>query len=117
MTSDSSHQPSELDRYLALRGFTPHASNSTWLNRDTRQQIIRVVRQPGEQTELISLTPHSACLYKAAFSPGTPDTVIIAAVHSALNFAPAAGQAVAGPGRHGSAAHVRRRTVTCDDDR
>jgi hypothetical protein len=117
MTSDNSRQPSELDRYLARRAFTPHASDSTWLDRDAGQRIIRVVREPGEQTELICLTPHSACLYKVAFSPGTPDTVIIAAVQAALNFAPAAGQAAAGPGRHGPAAHARRRTVTCDDDR
>jgi hypothetical protein len=113
MTSDNSHQPAELDRYLARRGLTPHASGSTWLDRDTRQQIIRVVREPGEQTKLISLTPHSACLYQAAFSPGTPDTVIIAAVQATLNLLPPP----AGPGRHGSAAHARRRTVTCDDDR
>jgi hypothetical protein len=78
-------QPQDFDRYLARRGFRPHASHSTWLDRDTRQGIIRVVREPGEQTELICLTPRSICLYKAAFSPGTPDAVIIAATEAALN--------------------------------
>lgn len=88
MTSNSSRQPSELDRYLARRGFTSRAGNSTWLDRDTGQQIIRVVRQPGEQTELISLTPHSACLYHVAFSLETPDAVINAAVEAALSPPP-----------------------------
>jgi len=105
MTSNNSHQPSELDRYLARCGFTPHASGSTWSDRDTRQQITRVVREPGEQTELISLTPHSACLYKAAFSPRTPDAVITSALQAALNLLPP--QAGPSPGRAGTAGGAR----------
>jgi hypothetical protein len=97
MTSNSSHQPSELNRYLARCGFTLHAGNRTWLDRDTGQQIIRVVRELGEQTELIALTPPSACLYKAIFSPGTPDDVIIAAIKAALS--PRHGSARTRPGR------------------
>jgi hypothetical protein len=93
----SSPRPPDLDLYLARHGFAPHASHSTWLDCDTGQQIIRVVREPGEQTELISLAPHSVCLYKAAFSPGAPDAVIIAAVEAALSPAPE--PADAWPGR------------------
>ena len=82
MTS-SSHPP-ELDRYLARHGFAPHPGNSTWLDRDTGQQIIRIVREPGEETLLICLSPRSVCLHEAMFSPGTPDAVIIAALETAL---------------------------------
>ncbi len=76
----SSRQLTDLDRYLARHGFRPHASHSTWLDRDTGQHIIRIVRESGEQTELICLTLRGVCLYKAAFCPGTPDAVIIAAI-------------------------------------
>ena len=99
MTSDSSRQPAELDRNLARCGFTPHASNSSWLDRDTGQQTIRVVREPGEQTELIALTPHSACLYKAMFYVGTPDAIIIAAVETALTLSQPEPAARSGPAR------------------
>ena len=94
----SSSQPPDLDRYLARHGFRPQASHSTWLDRDNGQHVIRVVREPEEQTQLICLTPRSACVYQAAFSLGTPDAVIIAAVEAALSPAPpqAAGT---GPGR------------------
>ena len=85
----SSSRPSlELDRYLACHGFAPHPGNSTWLDRHTRQQIIRILHKPGEETLLICLTPRSACLYEAVFSPGTPDAVIIAAVDAALSPPP-----------------------------
>jgi hypothetical protein len=94
----SSGQLPDLDRYLARHGFVPHAANGTWLDRDTGDGIIRVVREPGEQTQLICLAPHSVCLYNAAFSPGTPDAVIIAALEAALS--PALPKtAGAGPGR------------------
>jgi hypothetical protein len=95
MTS-SSHPP-ELDRYLARHGFAPHPGNSTWLDRDTGQQIIRIVREPGEETLLICLSPRSVCLYEAMFSPGTPDAVIIAVLETALSPPPAqAGRRQAG---------------------
>ena len=67
-------QPQDFDRYLARRGFRPHASHSTWLDRDTRQGIIRVVREPGEQTELICLTPRSICLYTVSYTHQTLDS-------------------------------------------
>jgi hypothetical protein len=96
----TSSQPLDLglDRYLARHGFRPHASHSSWLDRDSGQHVIRVVREPEERTQLICLAPRSACVYQAAFSLGTPDAVIIAAVQAALSLAPpqAAGT---GPGR------------------
>ena len=84
MTSSSRQLP-DLDRYLARHGFAAHPINSTWLDRGTGQGTIRVVREPEEETQLICLAPHSVCLYKAAFSPGTPDTIIIAALEAALS--------------------------------
>ena len=84
----SSSQPPDLDRYLARHRFRPHAGHSTWLDRDSGQYVIRVVREPEEQTQLICLIPRSACVYQAAFSLGTPDAVIIAAVQAALSPAP-----------------------------
>jgi len=87
MTS-SSRPPLELDRYLARHGFAPHPGNTGWLDRDTGQQIIRVLQEPGEETLLICLTPRSVCLYEAVFSPGTPDAVIIAALETALSPPP-----------------------------
>jgi hypothetical protein len=80
----SSSQPPDLDRYLARHRFRPHGSHSTWLDRDNGQHVIRVVREHGEHTQLIFLTPRSGCVYQAAFSLGTPDAVIIAAVQAAL---------------------------------
>jgi hypothetical protein len=101
----TSSQPTDLDRYLARHGFRPQASHSTWLDCGNGQYVIRVVREPEEQTQLICLAPRSACLYQAAFSLGTPDAVIIAAVEAALCLAPP--QAVGtGPDR----ATGRRRT-------
>jgi hypothetical protein len=104
----SSGQLPDLDRYLARHGFVPHAANDTWLDRDTGDGIIRVVREHGEQTQLICLAPHSVCLYNAAFSPGTPDAVIIAALEAALSRPrprrPAPAQAGPGP-----AGHARRK--------
>ena len=87
MTS-SSRPLLELDRYLARHGFAPHPGNTGWLDRDTGQQIIRVLHVPGEETLLICLTPRSVCLYEAVFSPGTPDAVIIAALETALSPPP-----------------------------
>jgi hypothetical protein len=94
----TSSQPPDLDRYLARHRFRPRASHSTWLDRDNGQHVIRVVREPEGQTQLICLAPRSACVYQAVFSLGTPDAVIIAAVEAALTPAPpqAAGT---GPGR------------------
>jgi hypothetical protein len=112
----SSRQPPELDRYLARRGIRPHSGRSTWFDRDTGQDVIRVVREPGEQTELISLTPRGVCLYKAVFSPGNPDAVIIAAVEAALSPPPPR-PAGTGPGWPQVSGTRTREAVTCDDDR
>ena len=83
MTTSSS-QPPDLTQYLARRGFAPNPGNPTWLDLGTGQQIVRVLHEPGETTLLYCLAPHTVCLYEAVFSPGTPDTVIIAAIEAAL---------------------------------
>jgi hypothetical protein len=80
----SSGQPPALPAYLAGHGFGPHPGHGTWFDHDTGRGIIRVVFEPGEETQLISLAPASICQYKVLFSPGTPDTVIIAALEAAL---------------------------------
>jgi hypothetical protein len=112
----SSRQPADLGRYLGRRGFRPHPGHGTWLDRGVGQHLIRVVRGPGEHTELISLTPRGACPYKAAFSPGTPGTVIIAAAEAAL-IAPCPSPAGTGPGRPQTVGTRTKKGVTCDDDR
>jgi hypothetical protein len=84
----TSSQLPELDRYLARHGFRPHPSHCTWLDRDTGQQIIRVLHEPGEATLLYCLDPHSVCRYEAVFGPGTPDAVIIAAIEAVLSPPP-----------------------------
>ncbi len=94
----SSSQPPDLGKYLARRGFTPSPGNPTWLDRETGQQTVRVLHEPGETTLLYSLAPRGVCLYEAVFSPGTPDTVIIAAIEAALR-PPRPGPASARRGR------------------
>ena len=93
----ASSPPPDLDRYLARHRFRPQASHSTWLDRDNGQHVLRVTREPGEPAALICLAPSGACLYQAAFSMGTPDAVIIAAVEAALSPAP---PQAAGTGPH-----------------
>ena len=94
----SSSQPPNLGQYLDRRGFTPNPGNPTWLDREAGQQTVRVLHEPGETTLLYCLAPRSACLYEAVFSPGTPDTVIIAAIEAALR-PPSPRPAGARPGR------------------
>jgi hypothetical protein len=103
----ASSQPPDLDRYLARHRFRPQASHSTWLDRDNGQHVLRVIREPGEPAALICLAPSGACLYQAAFSMGTPDAVIIAAVEAALSQTP---PQAAGTGPHWprAGAHARR---------
>jgi hypothetical protein len=84
----SSRQPAALGQYLARRGFAPNPGNPTWLDLDTGQQTVRVLHEPGETTLLYCLAPRSVCLYEAVFSPGTPDTVITAAIEAALSPPP-----------------------------
>ena len=112
----SSSQPPDLDRYLAHHGFRPQTSHSTWLDRDNGQYVIRVVREPEEQTQLICLAPRSACVYQAVFSLGTPDAVIIAAVEAALSPAPRRRLAPDWAG-HGRRRPQEGKRLTGDDDR
>ena len=85
--------------YLPWTWHVPAVVHSTWLDRDSGQYVIRVVREPEQQTRLICLAPRSACVYQSIFSLDTPDAVIIAAVEAAQSRAPAAG------GRTGGAVH------------
>ena len=103
MTSVS--QSADLGQYLERRGFAPNPGNPTWLDLGTWQQTVRVLHEPGETTLLYCLAPRSACLWEAVFSPGTPDTVIIAAIEAALR-PPSPRPAGARPGR--SSASVAR---------
>jgi hypothetical protein len=84
----SSSQPAALGPYLARRGFAPNPGNPAWLDLGTGQQIVRVLHEPGETTLLYCLDSHSVCLYEAVFSPGTPDTVVTAAIEAALSPSP-----------------------------
>ncbi len=77
-----------MDLYLARHRFAPNPCNSAWLVRNTGQQIIRVLHEPGETTLLYRRAPHRGCLYEAVFSPGNPDAVIIAAIEAALSPPP-----------------------------
>ena len=115
----SSSQPPDLGRYLARRGYRPQGPcHSTWLDRYNGQYVIRVVREPEEQTQLICLAPRSVCVYQAVFSLGTPGAVIIAAVEAAAEPSPrAAGGRAPDRADHGPAHGARRRkAVTGDDD-
>jgi hypothetical protein len=94
----SSSQPSDLGQYLARRGFAPNSGTPAWLDLSTGQQVVRVLHEPGETTLLYCLAPRSVCLYEAVFSPGCPDTVIIAAIEAALR-PPRPAPASARPGR------------------
>jgi len=84
----TSSKPAALGQYLARHGFAPSPGNPTWLERGTGQQTVRVLHEPGEATLLYCLDAHSVCLYEAVFSPGTPDTVITAAIDAALSPPP-----------------------------
>lgn len=96
MTSVSQSQ--DLGQYLDRRGFTPNPGTPTWLDREAGQQTVRVLHESGETTLLYCLAPRSVCLWEAVFSPGTPDTVIIAAIEAALR-PPRPGLGGARPGR------------------
>ena len=96
MTSASQSQ--DLGQYLDLRGFTPNPGNPTWLDRESGQQTVRVLHEPGETTLLYCLLSRGWCLYEAVFSPGTPDAVITAAIEAALSPSPPpAGRELARP--------------------
>jgi hypothetical protein len=84
----SSSQPPDLCQYLDRRGFTPNPGNPAWLDREAGQRTVRVLHEPGETTLLYCLAPRSVCLYEAVFSPGTPATVITAAIEAALSPPP-----------------------------
>ena len=86
MSSSNRRLPTLLE-YLIEHDFVPQAEG-TWFDHDTGDGIIRVVCEPGEETQLISLSPAAGCRYKAMFYAGTPDAVIIAAVRAALRLPP-----------------------------
>ncbi len=86
MTGNS--QPAALGQYLARRGFAPNPGNPAWLDHATGQQTVRVLHEPGETAFMYCLDPHGGCLYEARFSPGTPGTVITAAIEAALSPLP-----------------------------
>ena len=102
----TSSQPPDLGQYLARRGFAPSPANPTWLDLGTGQQTVRVLHEPGETTLLYCLAPPGVCLYKAVFSPGTPDAVVTAAIEAALSPPPP--QSGRGRGRAGRATGQRR---------
>lgn len=111
------YRPHALLEYLIERDFVPVAEG-TWFDRDTGQRVIRVLHEPGEETRLYCLDPHSVCRYEARFSPGTPDTVITAAIDAALSPPSAAtGQRRPDQASPGPAAHTRRKGATRDDNR
>jgi hypothetical protein len=58
----SSSQLQDLDLYLARHRFAPDPGNTAWLDRNTGQQIIRVLHEPGEITLLYCRAPHRSCL-------------------------------------------------------
>jgi hypothetical protein len=93
----SNRRPPTLLEYLIEHDFAPVAEG-TWFDHHTGDGIIRVVHQPGEETQLISLTPAIGCRFKVMFYVGTPDAVIIAAVRAALRLPPDV-RAPAAPGR------------------
>lgn len=86
----SNRRPPTLLEYLIEHDFAPVAEG-TWFDHHTRDGIIRVVHQPGEEAQLIGLTPAIACRFKVMFHAGTPDAVIIAAVRAALRLPPDTG--------------------------
>ena len=91
-------RPPTLLEYLIEHDFVPVAEG-TWFDHRTGDGIIRVVHQPGEEAQLISLTPAIACRVKVMFHAGTPDAVVIAAVRAALSLPPDAGASRPGPPR------------------
>jgi hypothetical protein len=88
MSSRPSRARPTLAEYLAAHGFAPAPGHPTWHDHPAPDGTIRVVCEPGEETQLISLSPAVGCRYKAMFYVGTPDAVIIAAVRAALRLPP-----------------------------
>ena len=83
LTQQPARRPSTSTSHAAASRRTPATPPGS--TSAAGQQIIRVLHEPGEDTLLIRLTPHSVCLYEAVFSPGTPDAVITAAIEAALS--------------------------------
>jgi hypothetical protein len=97
---------------LARHGSAPNPGNPAWLGRDTGQQTIRVLHEPGQTALPYCLDPHRGRLYEAVFRPGTPDAVIIAAIEAALSPSPPQ----AGRGQSRQATGHRRRYPLCGED-
>jgi hypothetical protein len=104
----SSRRPPTLLEYLIEHDFTPVAEG-TWFDHQNGDGIIRVVCQPGEETQLIALTPAIGCRFKVMFYTGVPDAVIIAAVRAALRLSPDTGT-LPPRGRPGAAPGAGRAT-------
>ena len=81
MSSNSSYLV--LLDYLLEHDFLPQ-SEGEWFDRRDGARIVRVVCDAEEEAQLIALTPRGVCLYKAMFTMGTPNAVIIAAIDTAL---------------------------------
>lgn len=113
----TSSQPAALGQYLARHGFAPNLGNPAWLDRDTGQQMIRVLHEPGETTWLYCLDPRGGCLYEARFSPGTPGVVIIAAIKAVFRPPSPWGGQCRTRQATGRRRTQQRNAVTRDDDR
>jgi hypothetical protein len=70
-------------QYLMEQDFMPQ-DEGAWFDRREGNRITRVVWDGEEESQVIALTPRGVCLYKAMFSPGTPDSVITAVIEAAL---------------------------------
>lgn len=78
-----------MPQYLLEHDFMPHREGA-WFDRREGNRITRVVWDGEEDSQVIALTSRGVCLYKALFSPGTPEPVIIAVIEAALGHAQAA---------------------------
>jgi hypothetical protein len=110
--SSNRRRPTLLE-YLIEHDFRPQAEGA-WFDHHTVDGTTRVVHEPGEETQLISLTPAIGCRFKVMFYAGTPDAVIIAAVRAALRLPPDAVPQPprAAPGRGTATRDTSRRVPT-----
>ena len=113
MSSRPSRARPTLAEYLAAHGFASTPEHPTWHDHHAQTATIRVVCEPGEETQLISLSPAIGCRYKVMFYTGTPDAVVIAAVQAALRLPPDAGLQPprAAPGRGTAVPDMSRRAT------
>jgi hypothetical protein len=74
---------------LASRGLAPSPGSPAWPGRAAGQQVVRALHEPGDVTWLHCLDGHRRCLYEAELSPGTPESVVIAAIEAVVALAAA----------------------------